>query len=125
RRIAMAMRNLLRWNAESRPDQAREHGGVALAGALHIEPELQGAVAEEGEHRAFGRRAAGMFEHATDAEAAIFAALFRVAAAALEIGVIGKLQRLIKHRREVAAVDHGTDGGLVRHRRFLDQVALA
>ena len=50
-----------------------------------------------------------MFEHAADAKPAIFAALLRLAAALLEVVVIGKLQRLVEDRLEIAGVDDGAD----------------
>ncbi len=70
--------------------------------------------------------AAGMFQHAADAEAAIFAALSAtLAAAGFEAVVIGELERLVEHRFEIAAVVGGADRGLVRHRRFFDEIAPA
>ena len=91
RGIAVGMRNLVRRNAELLGDDARKHRGVALAGILHIERQQQRAVAGKAQLGALDRRAAGMFEQAADAEAAIFAAPLRLAAALLEAVVIGKL----------------------------------
>src|ERR1700687_4693943 len=116
------MRDFLERNGKLLRDHARKHRGMTLAGVLNVEAEQKLAVAER-QHRGFDRRAAGMFEHAGNAEAAIFAVLLRVAAATLEISVIGKLERLVEHRREIAAVDRGADRGLVRHRRFFYQIA--
>src|SRR5262249_54131240 len=107
------MRKLVGGDAKLAGDEKGEDGGVTLAGVLHVEPELQIAVAGECEHCTLGRRAARMFEHATNAKPAIFAALVRLAAALAEIRVIGELKRLIEHRREIAAVDHGADRRLV------------
>ena len=104
-------------------DHLRKDRGVALPGILHAEPHHQRAVARKRQHGAFGRRAARMLEQAADAEAAIFAAPRRLAAALLEAVVVGKLQRLVEHRLEIAAVIGGADRGLVRHLRFFDQVA--
>ena len=58
-----------------------KHRGVALAGRLHVEIDGQRAVAGEGEPGALERRAAGMLEHAGNADAAIFAARFALAPA--------------------------------------------
>src|SRR5277367_953211 len=103
------MRNFFWRYAEPLADQPREHRGMALAGVLHIEPEPQGLIAGKFQERAFGGRAAGMFEHAADAEPAIFAALLRLALAALEVVVIGKPQRPVEDRLEIAGVDDGAD----------------
>ncbi len=66
-----------------------------------------------------------MFEHAGDAEPAMHAAPGRLAPALLESVVVGKCQRLVEHRLELAAVDGGADRGLVGQRLGLDQVAPA
>src|SRR5215831_1587246 len=66
-----------------------------------------------------------MLQHAGNAETAVFAAFGRGAPALLESVVIGERQRLVDHRRELAAVDGRADGGLVGHRRRLDEVATA
>src|SRR3984885_7805831 len=107
------MRNFLRRDAEPLTDQAREYRSVALPGVLHVKCKPQGAVTGKFEQSAFGRRAAGMFQHAADAEAAIFAALLRLALTPLDIVVIGKDQRLVEDRLEIAAVDDGADRRLV------------
>ena len=66
-----------------------------------------------------------MLQHAGNAEPAVFAALGGLAPALLETVVVGERQRLVEHGLELAAVDGRADGGLVRHRRRLDQVAPA
>src|SRR5580704_14556485 len=101
-RIAVAMRDFPRGNAETLTDDFRENSGVPLAGVLHAETHQQGLVARKRQHRAFGRRAAGVFEQAADAEAAIFASPRRLALALLEAVIVGKLQRLVEDRFEIA-----------------------
>ena len=54
-----------------------------------------------------------------------FLRLRRFALALVEIGVIGKLQRLVDDRREIAAVISIADRGLERHRRRRNEVLLA
>src|SRR5580698_6423776 len=98
---------------------------MALTGILNIEREQQRAVARKTQLGALYRRAAGMLEQAADAEAAKLAALLRFTAALLETVVIGQRQRLIQDRLEITGVVSGADRGLVRHRRFFDQVAPA
>ena len=101
--------------AEPVGSEPREHRGVALTGRLHIEIDGERAVAGEGEPGALERRAAGMLEHAGNADAAIFAARFRCAPARLEAIVTGERQRLVEDGRKIAAVIGGADGGLVGH----------
>src|SRR5580704_3118511 len=98
---------------------------MALAGVLHIEREQQRAVARKTQFGALYRRAAGMLEQAADAKAAKLAALLRFTATLLEAVVIGQGQSFIEDRLEIAGVVRGADRSLVRHRRFLDQVAPA
>ena len=105
----MAVRNFLGRDTKPLADQPREYRGVALAGVLHIEPELQGLVAGKFQERAFDRRTAGMFEHAADAQPAVFAALLRLAPALLEALVLGEFQRFVEDRLEVAGIDDRTD----------------
>src|SRR5262245_24495435 len=102
-----------------------EYGGVALARRLHVEAERQALAAREAQCGAFERKAAGVLQHAGDAEPAILAALGGLAPALLEAVVIGKLEGLVEDDLELTAVDGGADGGLVRHRLRLDQVAPA
>ena len=96
--IAVAVHDLLGRNAEPLGDHAREHRGVALAGRLHVERQDQAVAARKLQRRAFERRAAGMFEHAGDAEPAQLAALERVLAPLLEAVDVGELQRLVDDR---------------------------
>ena len=123
RGIAVGVRDGFERNAEPLGDHRRKHRGMALAGVLHVERQQKMLAAGKAQHGAFERRAAGMFEHAGNAEPAIFAALGRFALALLEVVVVGKLQRLVEDRLEVAGVVGGADRGLVRHLRFLDQIA--
>jgi hypothetical protein len=121
--IAVRMRDCLKRNAEALGDDLREHGGMALAGITDIERQQELAGFRKTQFGALGRRAAGMFEHAGDAEAAILAALFRVPAALLESLIVGEFQRLVEHRAEIAGIVSGADRGFIRHRGALDEVS--
>ena len=110
-------------DAEPLGNEPREHRGVALTGRLNVEIDGERAVAREGEPGALERRGAGMFEHAGNADAAIFAAQFCCAPARLEAIVTGKRQRLVEDGRKIAAVIGRADGGLVRHGGGGDEVA--
>ena len=121
----MAVHDLRGRDAEPLGDDAREHRGVALSGRLHVERQHEGVAAREAQRRAFERRAAGMLEHAGDAEAAQLAALKRFLAPLLEAVDVGELERLVDDHREFAGVVGGADGGLVGDRSRRDQVLLA
>ena len=88
---------------------------MALAGRLDIETDGQGAVAGKCQPRAFERRAAGMLQHAGNADAAISAALFCFTPPRFDAVIVGERQRLVEDRRKVAAIIGGADGGFVRH----------
>ena len=109
-------------DAELVGQQAAEHGGVALPGRLHVEAEDQPVAAGKRQRGAFGRRGAGMFEHAGDADAAQLLAPRRLALALVEILVVGKLQRLVEEAGKIAAVVGGADRGLVGHRRGRNEI---
>src|SRR5262249_15213329 len=117
--------DLLSLDAEPLRQQRIEYRGVALAGRLHVEAEHQRVAAGKAQRGPFERNAAGMLQHAGNAETAVFAALGRRAPTLLETVVIGERERLVEHGRELAAVDGRADGGLVGHRRRLDEVAPA
>src|SRR3974390_2176811 len=117
------MRDLVRRNAEPFRDDLRKHRSVSLAGVLYAQAEQNRAVSRKGQHRALERRSAGMFKQAADAEAAIFAALLRFAAALLEPVIVGERKRLVEDRLEIAAVVGGADCCLVWHGRLFDQIA--
>jgi hypothetical protein len=98
---------------------------VALPRRLDVEVDGQRAVAGKAEQRSFGRRAAGMLEHAGNSDAAMAAARLGGAAARFEMFVIRQLQCALQHRRKVAAVIRRADGGFVRHRRRGNEIAPA
>ena len=123
--VAVPVLHELGIDAEPLRHQPRKHRGMALAGRLHAEAEHQGAVARKAQGRAFGRRAAGMFEEAGNSEAAIFAALGRFPPPCAKSGNVAELQRLFEDRREIAAVVDGADRRLVRNCGAPDEVAAA
>ena len=125
RRIAVPVLDLRQLDAEPFGHHRIEHGGVALPGRLDVEVEQQLVAARETDLRAFERKAAGVLQHAGDAEAAVLAALGGFTAALLEAVVVGERQRLVEDDLELAAVDRGADRGLVGHGLRLDQVAAA
>ncbi len=125
RGIAVLVRDQLRVDAQPLRQHRVEHGGVALAGRLHVEVQEQLLAAGKFQLGALERKAAGVLQHAGDADAAIHVALGRLAPALLEAVVVGELQRLVEYDVELAAVDGGADRGLVGHRLGLDQVAAA
>src|SRR5439155_18747497 len=86
--------------------------GVPLASRLHIERQHRGPITGKLQRGAFERHAAGMLEHAGDADAAILAMLGRLALALLEAGVVRKRDRLVEDRLELAGVVSGADRGL-------------
>ena len=90
--IAVPVPDLLGRNAEPFGDHAREHRGVALAGGLHVEHEVEAVAAGKLQRRAFQRRAAGVLQHAGDAEPAQLAAPLRLLAALLEAVDVGELR---------------------------------
>src|SRR5207253_9094821 len=112
----------LRCDAEPLRQHRDEGGGVALAGRLHIEVEQEPLAAWKLELSAFEREAAGMLQHAGNAEPAILAAPARIAPALLEAVVIGQRERLVEHDLELAAVDGGADRGPVRQLLGPEQV---
>ena len=103
-------------DAEPLRQQGIERAGVALAGRLHVEAQHQSLAAGKAQRRPFEGSAAGMLQHAGNAETAIFSAFGRRAPALLEAVVVGERKRLVEHGRELAAVDGRTDGRLVWHR---------
>ncbi len=102
-----------------------EHGGVALAGRLHVEAQDEPLAARKVQRGRLEREAARVLEHAGNPDPAVLAALARLATALLEAVIVGECQRLVDHRLELARVDRGSDRGLVGQRRRPDQIALA
>ena len=124
RGVAVAVFDRAGVDAEPAGEQVAEHGGVALPGRLHVEAEDQLVAAGKAERSLFHRRRAGMFQHAGDADAAQFLAFGRCALALVEIGVVGKCQRLVDDAGKIAAVV-GVDRRLERHGRRRDEIFLA
>ena len=89
-----------------------------------FKPRINLVVVGKRQRRLFHRRRAGMLQHAGDADAAQFLAPGRFALALVEVGVVGKRQRLVDDAGKIAAVI-GVDRRLERHGRRRDQVFLA
>ena len=80
--IAVPVLDLLGLDAEPLCQHRVEHGGVALAGRLHVEAEQQLLAAGKRQRGAFERKAAGMLEHAGDADARDICRAWRLRAGA-------------------------------------------
>src|SRR5207244_3029484 len=107
RRVALAMLDMLGLDAEPFGQERNEHGGVTLAGRLHVEPEHKLLATGKTQRSSLERHAAGMLQHAGKADAAIFAAPCRLAPALLESVMLGQRQCAVEQRLELAAVDRG------------------
>ena len=98
---------------------------MALAGRLHVEHEVEGVATRKLERGTLQRRAAGMLQHAGDAEPAQLATPLRFLAPLLETVDVCEFERLVDNHREFAGVVDGADRGFVGNRLGRNQVALA
>ena len=103
----------------------RERRGVAHAEIERAGRQRHGAVGIEFDVGELLRRRRGDFEEIADAEPAQLAALAAFALALGKALAVGKLERLLGQRREIAAVVGAAGCGLVRQVARRDLIALA
>src|SRR5262249_61979602 len=86
RRIAVAMLNFFRVDAEPAGEQTRKNGGMALAGRLHITAQDQLVVPGKRHRSLLHRQRAGMLQPEGHANTAQLLASRRFAPTLVEVG---------------------------------------
>src|SRR5215471_5308810 len=122
--VALFECDALKGDTELRGQYLRERRRVTLPVVERSRDQLHRAVVLEHDLAEFDARRRGDFEIGADGDPAQPAALAALLLAPGKVDVIGDFERLVEHALEITAVIDHAGGGIERHLRGLDEIAL-